>query len=90
MPRKNNSLLFIIVCKGLSNGDVGVARYVVFQEIRPGAGLKTGHFVKEKIGGATVLRLVSSQEPRREKNGSPLPYVSRVQNEILDIPTILG
>ena len=26
-------------------------------EIRPGAGLKTGHFVKEKLGGATMERL---------------------------------
>ena len=38
-------------CKGLSNDDVGVTRSTVFQEIRPGAGFKTGEFVKEKLGG---------------------------------------
>ena len=43
--------LFFLVCKGLSNDDVGVARGTIFQEIRPGAGFKTGDFVKEKLGG---------------------------------------
>ena len=28
-----------------------VARGAVFQELRPGAGFKTGDFVKEKLGG---------------------------------------
>ena len=28
---------------------VGVARGTVFEEIRPGAGFKTGDFVKEKL-----------------------------------------
>ena len=36
---------------GLSNNDVGVARDTVFQEVRPGAGFKTGDFVKEMLGG---------------------------------------
>ena len=43
-----------IVCKGLlvlSNDDVGVAGGTVFQEVRPGAGFRTGAFVKEKFGG---------------------------------------
>ena len=39
------------VCKGLSDDDVGAARVTVFQETRPGAGFKTGDFVKEKLGG---------------------------------------
>ena len=29
---------------------VGMARVTVFQEIRPGAGFKTGDFVKERLG----------------------------------------
>ena len=29
----------------------GLARGTVFQEVRPGAGFKTGDFVKEKLGG---------------------------------------
>ena len=41
----------------MSNGDVRGARGTVFQEIRPGAGFKTGDFVKRKVGGATVERL---------------------------------
>ena len=45
------------VCKGLSNDDVGAASSTVFQEIRPGAASKTGDFVKEMLGGATVVRL---------------------------------
>ena len=44
-------------CKGLSNGNVGVARGTVFRKIRPGASFKTGDFVKEKLGGGTVERL---------------------------------
>ena len=52
-----NVFIYFLVCKGLllrvvlSNHDVGVARGTVFQEIRPGAGLKTGDFVEEKLGG---------------------------------------
>ena len=38
--------------------DVGVAKGTAFQEIRPCAGFKTGDFVKEKLGGATVVRLL--------------------------------
>ena len=45
------------MCKGLSIDDVGVSRDPAFQEIRPGAGLETGDFVKETLGGLTVERL---------------------------------
>ena len=48
---EKNILKHFLVCKGLSNDDVGVARGIVFQEIRPGAGCKTGDFVKEKLEG---------------------------------------
>ena len=37
--------------------EAGVARGTVFQDIRPGAGLKTGDVVGEKFGGAFVGRL---------------------------------
>ena len=37
--------------KGLPNDDVGVASITVFQEIRPGTCVRTGDFVKEKLGG---------------------------------------
>ena len=36
---------------GVSIDDVWVSRDTVFQEIRPGAGLETGDFVEEKLGG---------------------------------------
>ena len=52
--------IYFLVCKGLlllSNDDVGVARGTAFQEIRPGAGFKTGDFVEE-VGGATVVRFI--------------------------------
>ena len=48
---KNVSSHMFSFCKGLSKVDVGVARGIVFQEIRPGAGFKTGDFVKERLGG---------------------------------------
>ena len=32
---KKNILTHVLVCEGLSNDDVGVARGIVFQEIRP-------------------------------------------------------
>ena len=50
--------IFLQVCKGLSIDDVGVSRDTVIQEIRPGAGFGTGDFVEEKVGGATVERLL--------------------------------
>ena len=37
---------------------VGMARVTVVQEISPGADSKTGDFVEEVLGGATVERLV--------------------------------
>ena len=46
--------IYFLVCKGLlvqSNDAVGVARGTAFQELRPGAGFKTGDFVKEKLRG---------------------------------------
>ena len=44
---------YFLICKGLSNDDVGVRRGTECQKIRPGAVLnKTGDFVKEKgVGG---------------------------------------
>ena len=37
-------------CKGLSNDYVGAAWGTVVQGIQPGVGIKTGDFVKEKLG----------------------------------------
>ena len=42
----------------------GMARVTVFQEIRPGAGFKTGGFVREKLGGATVVRHIGTPKMR--------------------------
>ena len=56
--QKNISIYFL-VRKGLSNGNIGVARGTVFPEIRPGAGINTSDFGEEKLGGATAERLVS-------------------------------
>ena len=46
-----SSHIFLFEKKGLSNDDIGGARGTLFQETRPGAGFKTGDFVKEKWGG---------------------------------------
>ena len=43
--------VYCLVCNGLSIDDVVVARGTVFQEVRPGAGFKTGDFVEGKLGG---------------------------------------
>ena len=45
------SCTFRLAKEGLSTDDVRVARVTVYQEIRPGAGFKTGDFIKEKLGG---------------------------------------
>ena len=37
------------------------------QEIRPGAGFKTGHFAEERWGGVTVERLETSEEHHEKK-----------------------
>ena len=54
---------FSCLPKDYRNDDAGVARGTVFQEVWPGAGFKTGDFVKEKLGGegATVERLSFSE-----------------------------
>ena len=36
-----------------------------FQEIRPGAGFKTGDFFKETLEGATVKRIFAGHDPAR-------------------------
>ena len=46
-----NVPVHLLVCNGLSNNGVGVARDTVFQEVRPGAGFKTSDFVKKMLGG---------------------------------------
>ena len=45
-----NIFTCFIVCKGLSDDDVWVARDTAFQETRPGAAVETGDFVEEKLG----------------------------------------
>ena len=55
--------MYFLGCKGLSYDDIEVAGGTVFQEIRPGAGFKSGDFVKERLGGLP-------------KNDSQLPYLS--------------
>ena len=58
LDEKNISTFIFLFAKDYtSNDDVGVARGTAFQELRPGAGFKTGDFVKEKLGGAIVERL---------------------------------
>ena len=49
--REEGLICFLVCDEGLSNDDVVAARVTVFQEIRPGAGFKTGDFVKEMLGG---------------------------------------
>ena len=51
-----SSHIFLFVREGLWTDDVGVASDTASQEIRPGAGIKSGDFVEEKSGGATVVR----------------------------------
>ena len=51
---------YFLVCERLvvvlSNDHVGVARGgIVFKEIRPGAGFKTGDFVQEKLRGLPTV-----------------------------------
>ena len=43
---------YLVVCEGLSNDDVGLARGPLFLEtVRPGACFKTSDFVEENLGG---------------------------------------
>ena len=46
---KEKASYILLLAKGLSNDEVGVARGIVFQEIRPRARLETGDFVKETL-----------------------------------------
>ena len=43
--------VYLLVCKGQSNDDVGVASGTLFQELRPDAGFEAGDFVKEELRG---------------------------------------
>ena len=51
MLYEKNVFACFLVGKIRSNEDVGAARGSVFQELRPGAGFKTGDFIKERLGG---------------------------------------
>ena len=54
--------MYVLVCRGLPNDDVvRRGRGTVFQEIRPGAGFKTGDFVKEKLGGLVFILQTDSK-----------------------------
>ena len=48
---KTQSLCIVLSAKDYQTMAVGMARVTVNQEIRPGAGFKTGDFVKETLGG---------------------------------------
>ena len=45
------SPMYVVVCGGPPNNDVGLARGTVYHDIRPASGFKTGDFVEEKLGG---------------------------------------
>ena len=47
-PHKKSIYTYLVVCKGLSNDGVGVAKGAVRQETRPRAGLKIGDVVKKR------------------------------------------
>ena len=51
---------YFLVCSGLSNDDVGEAEGTVLQEMQPGCAFKTGDFVQENGGGATLARLLGT------------------------------
>ena len=53
---ENRGSIYVLVCRGLSVDDVGVSRDTVFQ------GFETGNIVKEKLGGATVVRFYCVDE----------------------------
>ena len=64
----------------------GAARDIVFQEVRPGAGFKTGDFVKEMFEGG-YRRMTLSPDER------PIPrprYTTRLLRKTNELPTILG
>ena len=42
--------MYVLVCEGLSNDDVGVTKATEFHETRQGAGFKAADFVIEKLG----------------------------------------
>ena len=72
-------MYFLFAKEGLLNDDVGLARGAVFQEVRPGAGFKTGVSVKEKLGGLHrttthlehVTRLTPTQPNQRSPTSTP-------------------
>ena len=73
---EKNILKHFFACKGLSNSDVGAATGTVFQEIRAGVGFKTGVFVKEKFGGATIERLRPKAPLSKPVQAMLLPWVT--------------
>ena len=84
----------LLVCKkGLSNDDVRVARGTVFQEIRLGAGFRTGDLVKEEgVGGATTVgRLYLSQKCFRSfVRSRPLYFATNNNNRRTPTEIVIG
>ena len=56
MCEKYSIFRYFLVCKGLSNDDVGVARGTVFQEIRPGGLFSKPMISLEKCWGGYYRR----------------------------------
>ena len=48
---KRVSAYIILFAEDYQTMDVRLVRGTVFHDLRPGAGFKTGDFVKEKLGG---------------------------------------
>ena len=64
--------MHFLVCRGLSNDDVGVARGTVSQETRPGAGVsKPAISSKKNVGGAIVERLKYFVNLQWDSKGAP-------------------
>ena len=85
---EKNVLTRFLVCKGLSNDDVGAARGTVYQ-ILLGAGFETDSFVKEKSGGATLERLMSRaciSQPSDACRGTGAPNFSSASDLNTSMP----
>ena len=85
---KKSIFTCVLVCTGLSNDDVGVvARGTVFQDIRPGAGFKTGNFVEEELGGGATaerLTIIQTNSPAlRFDAGRPMQWLEGGGGEML-------
>ena len=87
MNKQNPFRAFPCMQRTIERDGVGATTGTVFQDIRPGAGFKTGNFVEEELGGGATaerLTIIQTNSPAlRFDAGRPMQWLEGGGGEML-------